>query len=137
MTEKNVTIVTGCRDWADGETVKTLLSKRMLAGGPALLFHGACQTGADMFAEQWYEESRDIARITRCAFPANWAAYGRAAGPKRNEEMLHAARKEVRYGGTIVCLAFWDGRSPGTLDCIKCAVTLGIPVRVVPKASVV
>lgn len=43
-------------------------------------------------------------------FPANWDAYGKAAGAIRNEEM-------AQYGDFLV--AFWDGTSRGTAHMIQ------------------
>jgi hypothetical protein len=58
---------------------------------------------------------------------AKWDELGKKAGPIRNQEMVDA--------GADLCLAFWDGNSSGTLDCIKKAVKAGIPVRIVPAAD--
>ncbi len=48
-------------------------------------------------------------------FRANWIIHGKSAGPRRNAEMLKAFHKA---GGGIV-IAFWDGKSPGTLNMIR------------------
>ncbi len=42
-------------------------------------------------------------------FPADWARYGRSAGPRRNEEMAKNADALV---------AIWDGHSKGTAHMI-------------------
>ena len=42
---------------------------------------------------------------------ADWKAYGRAAGPIRNQEMINA--------GADLCIGFPKGRSVGTRDCIR------------------
>ncbi len=57
-------------------------------------------------------------------FRADWTKHGKAAGHIRNDEMARA--------GAALCLAFWDGKSKGTLDMIGRATRFGIPVRVVP-----
>ena len=45
-------------------------------------------------------------------FPADWKSYGKAAGPKRNEQMAN-------YADTLI--AFWDGESKGTKHMIYLA----------------
>jgi hypothetical protein len=54
--------------------------------------------------------------------PANWARYGRAAGPIRNREMVETCDHVV---------AFWDGQSKGTLSAIEAAEDLGVEVEVI------
>lgn len=56
-------------------------------------------------------------------YEADWALYGPAAGPIRNRVMLDS--------GVDLVLAFWDGVSAGTEDCIRQARKRGIAVRVV------
>ena len=56
-------------------------------------------------------------------YPAIWAADGYAAGPIRNAAMA----KECH-----TTLAFWDGKSPGTLSMIKETIKAGKPVTVLP-----
>lgn len=58
-------------------------------------------------------------------FPADWKRHGRAAGPIRNAEML-------KEGCPDRVLAFWDGKSKGTLSMITLAVKAGLSVRIVP-----
>jgi hypothetical protein len=66
----------------------------------------------------------EILRKPCQVFPAKWDEYGKAAGPIRNQEMVDSKPDLV--------LAFWDGRSPGTLDAIKRAVLAGIEVNIYP-----
>ena len=61
-------------------------------------------------------------------YEAEWGKYGKNAGPLRNRKMLEGAHRLV---------AFWDGRSRGTLDCISQAVELGTDVRIVPIPNMV
>lgn len=63
------------------------------------------------YVRQWvYEE-----------YPADWDQYGKAAGPIRNKQMAQDAQ---------ILIAFWDGRSPGTLDMIKQALKGGLDLHV-------
>lgn len=71
---------------------------------------GTRYTGADWHAEKWAEANW----YDRQHFIADWNKLGRAAGPARNAEMVDFV---LRQGGFMV--AFWDGSSPGTADCIR------------------
>ena len=62
--------------------------------------------GADTYG-RIYAESHDIPVKS---FPADWAAYGKAAGYMRNKDMALYAHKAI---------FFWDGSSPGTKDMIE------------------
>src|SRR5690242_18971396 len=62
--------------------------------------------GIDRTGEQWATESH----IPIKKFPANWAEYGKKAGPLRNQQMAD-------YADALI--AIWDGRSTGTKDMIK------------------
>jgi glycerophosphoryl diester phosphodiesterase len=76
---------------------------------------GAYYKGADKLGEQ-YAKERGY-KITQ--FPADWKRYGRAAGPKRNEQMANYAD---------VLIAFWDGKSKGTKHMIQLAECRGLNV---------
>lgn len=84
-------LVTGSRDWADAETV--LDAFREVGSGAHTLVSGGAR-GADRIAEiiaaglGWIVEQH----------PADWTAYGRSAGYKRNAVMVDL--------GADVCLAF-------------------------------
>jgi len=60
-------------------------------------------------------------RIPCKVFSADWVAYGRAAGPRRNLEM-------AKYGDAL--LAIWDGKSPGTRNMIETMTRAQKPTRV-------
>lgn len=94
-------LVTGSRDWTDAYAVGNALAEardtpRTDPAPPSrmVLVSGACPTGADAIAEHyallwgWIVER----------YPADWDQHGRAAGPKRNAEMVAA--------GADLCLAF-------------------------------
>ena len=57
--------------------------------------------GVDSMGEKWASENG----VPIKEFPANWGAYGKAAGPMRNEEM-------AKYGEALILL--WDGHSKGS-----------------------
>jgi hypothetical protein len=66
---------------------------------------------AGFLANQW--------KVPCKRFPANWALYGDAAGPRRNQQMAEYAE------GLI---AVWDGVSRGTADMITRATVRKLPV---------
>lgn len=57
-------------------------------------------------------------------YPADWQRYGRAAGFIRNQQMLDEGKPDL-------VLAFWDGKSKGTLHMIDAAKKAGIKVEIV------
>lgn len=115
-------LVCGCRDWTDRRVVFDALDDiaEVIANHPLTIVHGAA-TGADRLADEW-AESRCVAADRH---PADWKQHGRAAGMIRNREMADI--------GADLCIAFWDGKSPGTANMIAEATRHGIPVRIVPE----
>lgn len=89
-------LVTGSRDWEDGNLIFGVLDDIGFEVGLdwMVVIHGACPTGADHYADLW-AEARDTG-LSR--HPADWDRHGKAAGPRRNAEMVAA--------GANVCLAF-------------------------------
>lgn len=114
-------IVTGSRDWTDrGAVRRALAAVADERGWPGMtVVHGACSTGADVFASQW---ARDVL-LREERWPADWERFGRAAGPRRNAAMVAA--------GADLVLAFPLGRSYGTRGCMRLAAAAGIEVRVI------
>lgn len=87
-----------------------------------LVIVGDCPTGADKAALDW---ARDVG-VDVSINVAGWKAHGKAAGPIRNQAMIDM--------GPDLVVAFWNGKSRGTLDTITRAATAGIRV-VIPKTS--
>lgn len=56
-------------------------------------------------------------------YTADWKGEGRAAGPIRNAKMAEDGD---------VLLAFWDGKSRGTLDMITKMTQVGKPTHIIP-----
>lgn len=78
-------------------------------------------TGGARGVDAEVEAAAAVATIPVVVFPADWAAFGKAAGPIRNQQIVDHCD---------VVVAFWDGKSPGTRDCIKRARLAGKPVTV-------
>lgn len=99
----------GSRTWPSYPAVRdTMAHLRALIGDFTVLEGGA--SGADTFA-------RIAAKILGLDWEevkADWAKYFKRAGRIRNTEMLELAPEYV--------VAFWDGKSTGTLDTITKAV---------------
>lgn len=109
-------IIAGGRDFSD----MVLLRESLAMVRPYVTeVVSGCARGADTLGEFWAEENR--LPVHRC--PADWDRHGRErAGKLRNAEM-------AAYGDALV--AFWDGRSDGTLNMISLARAKGIPVNVI------
>jgi len=109
-------LVTGGRDFSDTillfETLDEIHSKTTITQ----VIHGAA-SGADTLANTWALQKK--VPVESC--PADWARYGRAAGPVRNKEMLEA--------GPDLVVAFPGGK--GTADMVKRARKAGLEVVVV------
>jgi hypothetical protein len=64
--------------------------------------------GADQLGEQWANSNNIDTQI----FKPEWDKYGRAAGVRRNEDIIK---------NSDVVIAFWDGQSKGTASSISLA----------------
>ena len=113
-------LVTGSRDWDAPEIVEAALAWAVYQKVPAVIVHGACRTGADAIASRWTRQHRVIG-LSEELHPALWGNHGRAAGPRRNAEM-------VRLGADI-CLAFIRNGSCGASHTAQLAENAGIPTR--------
>ena len=102
-------LVTGYRFWVDHAVIESAL-KRVEEAHPddaLVLIHGAA-LGADTMAAA-IAQRRNWAVIS---VPAEWAKYGKKAGPIRNKRMVTDF-----YANEAI--AFVHPNSRGTLDCIE------------------
>jgi hypothetical protein len=120
-------LTTGSRTWRGvyGEWIIQLTLNRLEAlaialHSPLRLMNGACPEGADAIVQRWC----DRRGVPLDAFPADWANYGKAAGPMRNMYMVHL--------GADMCVAFLRDNSKGTEGTINLARAAKIPTFVVP-----
>jgi hypothetical protein len=121
-----IVICTGMRDWSNAATIENELL--CLENFHGEVFHGDCPTGADAIVK----ECCDRLGFAAVAFPVDWRL-GPSAGPRRNAQMVKAAKlRAAELRTKLLCLAFWDGESKGTLDTIRQATKAGIRVRIIP-----
>lgn len=115
-------LITGSRDWADRDRLENAIidlhNWHPFQWEDVVIVHGDCPTGADAMAE--YFATATAIKTER--HPADWKKYGRAAGPKRNQQMVDL--------GAEVVLAFRNPGSRGTQDCINRAIKAGLNVKV-------
>jgi len=96
--------VVGSRGWANRATLSLVLDG-IAAKIPIRLVVSGGARGADSLAEEWAMARGLEVRI----YLADWGTYGKSAGFHRNS--LLAADCDF-------VVAFWDGRSRGTLDTL-------------------
>lgn len=111
-------LVTGSRNWTDRPAMERAIWEHTEEEAPSgvLIVQGGAR-GADRMAA-------DIARdwgFRHATVPALWASEGRAAGPLRNQQMIDTYEPEL-------CLAFPEGDSKGTWDCMDRCEKAGIRV---------
>lgn len=114
-------IVAGGRTFSDYEGLRAkldeLVARKLLQGEEIVIVSGTAN-GADKLGERYAEE-----RGYHCRqYPAQWDTYGKSAGYKRNALMAENAEALV---------AFWDGKSRGTMHMINLAKSKGLAVRVI------
>lgn len=119
-------LVCGDRHYTDEARVHEALSALDRIDGIDVIIEG-CASGADSFGASWARQAGKPLRH----FPPEWSKYGRAAGPKRNHDMLVEGRPDL-------ILAFHDNlaESRGTADMVRQARRVHLPVRVYSRDGV-
>lgn len=121
-------IVTGSRDWHDGLWIRidlgVLLFHADRMGRRLVVVHGAHWDGVDHHVREWANdparaELRKFGYLHEEPYPANWKAFKKAAGPRRNQHMVSL--------GADLCLAYPKGGSSGTRGCAAMARAARIP----------
>lgn len=120
-------LITGSRDWSDTAALRAVLDELLAEHHGLVLVHGGCPRGADALADRWARDHPREVLVDR--YPANWGRYGRAAGLRRNGDMVRA--------GADLCVAFFvpGAGNRGTAHCAKLARRAGITVRRVEEPA--
>lgn len=111
-------IVAGGRDFNDYELLKQTLDHILQKRLPDVEIVSGAAKGADSLGEKYAKENN----LSLHRKPADWDAYGKSAGYRRNVEMADYAD---------ACVCFWDGKSKGTKHMIDLAEKKGIQVRAI------
>src|SRR3972149_6405940 len=82
-------LICGDRNWTDVRTIRSWIAG-LQEWGYTTLIEGEAR-GADSIAR----DEAILAGIKVLPFPANWAKYGRAAGPIRNQQMLDEGQPDL------------------------------------------
>jgi hypothetical protein len=111
-------LVCGDRTWKDYAAIYNCLCELQLVDQdtPLVVIEGEAPGADSLAAQAAREQSMEV-----LAFPADWTAYGRAAGPIRNKQMLDEGKPTEVH-------AFHDSisTSKGTLNMLKQALKRGI-----------
>jgi hypothetical protein len=83
-------------------------------------------SGGAAGVDSWAVETGNALGLNTIVFNADWRL-GRKAGPVRNTRIVRSIDELV---------AFWDGRSRGTLNAVVQAVNANVPVRVFDSEGV-
>ncbi len=112
-------VIAGSRDYHNYEEAKAFIDwclSRLREEQRVIVLSGGA-SGADALGERYARENGfEIER-----YPAQWAKFGKSAGPKRNRQMAEVC-------DYVIC--FWDGRSRGTKSMIEYARRYGKPLRI-------
>ena len=114
-------LIAGSRNYTDRDTFNRVTEEYIDSEDAFTVIVAGGAAGADELAKDYALEHG----LQYIEFPADWEKYGRAAGPKRNDEMVKFIKEK---NGTA--LYFWDGESKGTKHCIESARKNGIDVTI-------
>jgi hypothetical protein len=119
--EAIIIIVGGTRTFGDYEFLKRKMDRLTRTFTRKIVVASGTAAGADTLGERWFWSLPPERRLLLKRFHPDWDKHGKAAGPRRNQEMVDYADRAV---------FFWDGESPGTRDCIERAKKGGLKVKV-------
>ncbi len=114
-------IIAGSRSWDNYKRLKEELDA--FPHPITEVVSGKCPTGADIMGELWAQEKG----IPVKAFPADWSAHGKTAGPIRNRQM-------AKYADALVL--FWNGTSKGSANMLQEAIREALRITEVKPTCV-
>ena len=109
--------IVGSRDFDDYKVFKSKLSEHIKTRDVESIISGGAK-GADTLAAILARNCK----IPITIYHPQWAAFGKAAGPIRNEQIVKACD---------MVIAFWDGKSRGTRSTIEIAHKMNKPCIVI------
>lgn len=109
--------VIGSRNFYDYNIVKIKLDRIHLKHPITCIVSGGAK-GADSFGERWATENN----INKDIYLPDWNKYGKRAGFIRNETII------VNSDAVI---AFWDGKSKGTMNSLDLCEEYGVKYLVI------
>lgn len=114
-------LVCGDRNWSNHAYIYDVLNRCSLLFKIDAIVEGAAR-GADAIAASWAIANQ----VTLDSYPAEWETFGKAAGPRRNQQMLNTKPDLV--------IAFHNDlpSSKGTKDMVERAKKAGLHVWVFP-----
>ena len=126
---KSYFLIAGSRGYEDMDKFTAIVNENIHADTllyEVVIVEGGAR-GVDTMAKT-YAKARGLQYIE---IKPDWEKYGRAAGPKRNDEMTaFVAEKSEGINNKGTALFFWDGESKGTAQCIRSAKKRGITCRI-------
>lgn len=112
-------VVAGCRNYNNYDEAKLYIDFCLsdIRKENNIIIVSGCASGADAIGEKYaLENGFEVEK-----YPADWAKYGKSAGPKRNEQM-------AKISDYVIC--FWDGKSKGTKSMIDFAKKCNKPLKI-------
>ena len=114
--------IVGSRTISDYKIVKTVLDKIFNPQNIKQIVSGGA-IGVDSLARRYANQNE----LNLIEFLPEWQKYGKSAGFRRNDDIVYNAD----------CLiAFWDGKSKGTLNSVSTAMKRGIPTLTINTSRV-
>ncbi len=114
---RRVCVFTGSRILPSRWNARVCSTLDPLIAARALILVG-CAAGLDGMVRKYLNKLSYPCTV----FVADWGKHGKAAGPKRNGEMIdHAVELAIENDCRIECFAFPLSVSPGTRGCMRLA----------------
>lgn len=120
-------VFNGSRNWGAPAPIFSKLNDVWERHPDLVVVHGAGR-GADLIVQalcEWMEVPFE-------AFPADWDALGRRAGPERNQQMVDSGIEAVYAFKSGFCRSLEGG---GTEDLVRRALNAGIPAMVIEEVN--
>lgn len=117
-------LISGSRDWNNEDKIKTEISKYP----DAFIIVGDCR-GADSQTIKVVKELGERYQIK--VFKADWAQYGKSAGPRRNSEMLDYLQDKCNHPKKVLVFHSDLENSKGSKHVFVSATKRGFDVEVI------